>query len=110
MIKKLELILCMFLIYTGLNGQVQLPYSTHFRDANAKATAQKLWTGPWDQSLRCDALDTMRFLPTCCNFEYVPFLGFDPYDFYCKHRSTKSGGDYLALMRNFLEYYQTNDL
>lgn len=101
MLKKNALILCLFLISTGLYGQVQLPYKTHFRDANAKSTAQKLWSGPWDQSLRCDALDTMRFLPTCCNFEYVPFLGFDPYDFYCKHRATQSGGDYLSLMRNY---------
>jgi hypothetical protein len=102
MIKKIELMLCLFLIYTGLHGQVQLPYNTHFRDANAKATAQKLWIGPWDQSLRCDALDTMRFLPTCCSgSKAVPFLGLNPYQFTCKHRSTKSGGDYLALMRNY---------
>jgi hypothetical protein len=101
MIKKIKLVLCLCLFYTALQAQVQLPYQVHFRDSNAKNAAKKLWDGPWDKSLRCDALDTMRFLPTCCNFEYVPFLGFDPYNFYCKHRSTKSGGDYLALMRNY---------
>jgi hypothetical protein len=102
MIKKIKLILCLCLFYTALQGQVQLPYQVHFRDSNAKNAAKKLWDGPWDKSLRCDAVDTMRFLPTCCNsWQIVPFLGISPYIFNCTHRSTKSGGDYLALMHNY---------
>lgn len=102
MIKKITLILIFCFAYTALYGQVQLPCQLTFRDAHAKSVALTLLKGPWDQSLRCDALDTMRFLPTCCGgSEVVPFLGFDPTLFSCKHRKTQSGGDYLSLMRNY---------
>ena len=100
MIKKIPLLFVFCLAYTALYGQVQLPYQLTFRDANAKSVAQTLLKGPWDQSLRCDALDTMRFLPTCCG-GVVPFLGLNPYQFTCTHRKTQSGGDYLSLMRNY---------
>jgi hypothetical protein len=100
--KKILGFLGFFFFYTVLWSQVQLPFTAHFRDANAKTTAQNLWKGPWDQSLRCDGLDSLRFLPTCCNkSENVPFMGMSPYDFYCEHRKTLSNGDYLSLIRNY---------
>ncbi|MFN6047994.1 MAG: hypothetical protein ACK45C_08260, partial [Bacteroidota bacterium] len=100
MITKSRLLVVFCIAYTALYGQVQLPYQLTFRDANAKSVAQTLLKGPWDQSIRCDALDTMRFLPTCCG-GVVPFLGLNPYQFNCIHRTTQSGGDYLSLMRNY---------
>ncbi|MFM7638604.1 MAG: T9SS type A sorting domain-containing protein [Bacteroidota bacterium] len=102
MFKKIQLMLCLCISYTVMYGQVQLPLQLNFHDNNAKALSKSLLKGPWDQSLRCDALDTLRFLPTCCGGSgIVPFLGIHPYQFYCKHRSTQSGGDYLSLMRNY---------
>jgi hypothetical protein len=78
-----------------------MPYEAHFRDANAKTAAQNLWKGPWDKSLRCDALDSLRFIPTCCDRSFVPFMGMSTFYFSCDHRKTKSNGDYLSLMRNY---------
>jgi hypothetical protein len=91
-----------FFFYTVSWSQVQLPFTAHFRDANAKSAAQNLWKGPWDKSLRCDVLDSMRFIPACCQQSTdVPFLGMSPYEFYCKHRTTSSHGDYLSMIRNY---------
>lgn len=102
MFKKIQWVLCLCIGQTVLSAQVPLPYQLHFRDTNAKSVSKSLLKGPWDQSLQCDALDTLRFLPTCCaTNQIVPFLGFSPYQFGCKHRSTPSGGDYLSLMRNY---------
>lgn len=102
MFKKIQVVIYFGFIISALSGQVNLPLFTNFRDANAKVVAQSLWQGPWDQSLRCDGLDSMRFLPTCCSqSEKIPFLGISAYNFYCEHRKTRSGGDYLSLMRNY---------
>ncbi len=83
------------------HGQVSLPYATSFAPAS-QAAAKQQWLGPWDQDLRCDGLDSLRFGPSCCSQgQTVPWMGFAPFNYSCTHLSSDSGGAYLRLVNSY---------
>ena len=82
-------------------GQVSLPYTTSFA-AVSQSTVQQQWLGPWDQNLRCDGLDSLRFGPACCSQgQTVPWMGFSPHNYSCAHLASDSGGAYLRLVNSY---------
>lgn len=84
-----------------LCAQVLLPYETQFSLADQQ-TVMQLWGGPWDQNLRCDALDSLRFGPTCCTQgQYVPWMGMAPNNYSCQHLASQFGGHYLRMVKSY---------
>ena len=94
-------VLLIWVLALPATGQVSLPYSTSFAAAS-QATVKQQWLGPWDQNLRCDGLDSLRFGPACCSQgQTVPWMGFAPFNYSCTHLSSDSGGAYLRLVNSY---------
>lgn len=100
MLRTLGLLFVWVLAFSA-RGQVSLPYTTSFAAAS-QAAAKQQWLGPWDQDLRCDGLDSLRFGPACCSQgQTVPWMGFAPFNYSCAHLSSDSGGAYLRLVNSY---------